>query len=82
MKEGGNGNLRNKVLHRVVMLLCLFCIYIYTAKKCKEKVYISVHFPTILDHQKLGSIPSECDFPSPLTGFHGFEYLGGLTTIL
>ena len=36
----------------------IFCIYIYTTKKCKEKVYIFVHFPTILDHQKLGSIPS------------------------
>ena len=33
-------------------------MYIYTTKKCIEKVNISVHFPTILDHQKPGSIPS------------------------
>ena len=36
----------------------IFCIYIYTTKKFTEKVYISVHFPMILDHQKPGSIPS------------------------
>ena len=36
----------------------IFCIYIYTTKKCTEKVYISVHFPMILYHQKPGSIPS------------------------
>ena len=36
----------------------IFCIYIYTTKTCKEKVYISVHFLTILDHQKPGSVPS------------------------
>ena len=39
---------------------CIFCIYLYTTKKCKEKVYISVHFLTILDHQKPGSVPSAC----------------------
>ena len=36
----------------------IFCMYIYTTKKCTEKVYISVHFPTILDDQKPGYIPS------------------------
>ena len=36
----------------------IFCMYIYTTKKCTEKVNISVHFPAVLDHQKLGSIPS------------------------
>ena len=36
----------------------IFCMYIYTTKKCTEKVYISVHFLTILDHQKPGSVPS------------------------
>ena len=32
-------------------------MYIYTTKKCTEKVNISVHFPAILDHQKLGPYP-------------------------
>ena len=37
---------------------CIFWMHIYTTKKCTEKVYISVHFPTILDDQKPGYIPS------------------------
>ena len=40
----------------------------YTTKKCKEKVYISVHFLTILDHQKPGSIPSVNDLIISVTG--------------
>ena len=43
----------------ISMLRTLYFVYIfYTTKKCKEKVYISVHFLMILDHQKPGSIPS------------------------
>ena len=36
-------------------------MYIYLHRKCKEEVYISVHFLTILDHQKPGSVPSDFD---------------------
>ena len=36
----------------------IFCMYIYTTNKCTGKVYISVHFPMILDHPNRGSYPS------------------------